>query len=68
LVPIGSAVRVDRGDRLLLGEVVHTSKDADIFRIGVQVEQYLRQTQDLEALRRALTPTNNKLKTLRMLR
>jgi hypothetical protein len=59
-VPVNSAVRVDEGNRLLLGEVVYCEAHENAFRIGVRVEQYLRHTQDLEALRRAIGGTGSR--------
>jgi hypothetical protein len=53
-LPAGAAVRVDRPDRMMLGEVAYCVAEAGAFRIGIEVEQSLRQTRDLAALRRAL--------------
>ena len=55
-VPRGVPVRVDQSDRLLLGEIVYCFEEDGIFRIGIQVDQTLRQTADLQALRDAIQP------------
>jgi hypothetical protein len=53
-LPVGSLVRIDQPGLLLLGEVAYCQAENDVFRIGVQVDQALRQTADLELLRRAI--------------
>jgi hypothetical protein len=55
-VPRGVPVRVDQCDRLLLGDIVYCLEEDGAFRIGIQVDQALRQTADLEALRNAIQP------------
>jgi hypothetical protein len=58
-MPIGAPVRIDQADRLLLGEVVYCRSDHGAFRLGIEVDQALRQTSDLQALRRALQNQSN---------
>ena len=53
-LPIGVPVRIDQPDQLLLGEVVYCRAENGAFRAGIQVDQALRQTSDLVALRRAI--------------
>lgn len=53
-LPRGIAVRVDQSDRLLLGDIVYCFEEEGVFRCGVQVDQTLRQTADLQALRDAI--------------
>ncbi len=53
-LPAGVAVRIDRRDRLLLGEVAYCVAEGGAFRLGIEVDQSLRQTRDLVALRCAL--------------
>ncbi len=53
-LPVGAAVRIDQRDRLLLGEIAYCAAEAGTFRLGVQVDQSLRRTRDLAALRQAL--------------
>ena len=55
-VPRGVPVRVDQSDRLLLGDIVYCLEDDGVFRVGIQVDQTLRHTADLQALRDAIQP------------
>jgi hypothetical protein len=53
-LPGGALVRIDQVDRMFLGEVVYSKSEEGVFRVGILVDQVLRQTHDLEMLRRAL--------------
>ncbi len=53
-LPVGVPVRIDQPGQLWLGETVYCQADKDVFRVGVKIDQALRHTKDLEALRRAI--------------
>ena len=54
LVPLGSAVKVEWGQTLLLGEVRYCRPEGDGFTIGLDLEHALYHTEELARLARRL--------------
>lgn len=59
-LPVGIPVRIDQPGLLLLGEVMNCQAGDNAFRLGIRVKQALRQTADLELLRRAIHGRSNR--------
>jgi hypothetical protein len=53
-MPVGSLLKIETGDTLLLGEVVYSRKIAGGFRVGAAIEHALYHTCELEVLARKL--------------
>lgn len=49
-VPVGTAVRVEIGDRLLLGEICHVREEANGFLTGLRLQHSLTSMTDLARL------------------
>ncbi len=54
-IPPGTALSIDTPDRLYMGEVVYCNCEGLSYRVGVEVEQALRHTDDLARLRDAIS-------------
>jgi hypothetical protein len=53
-VRIGAAVKIERPGEMWLGEVIYVRQGADACQIGIEIDQALRYSQDLERLRDAV--------------
>lgn len=52
--PIGAAIKIERPGEMWLGEVIYVRQGAGECHIGIEVDQALRYTRDLENLREAI--------------
>jgi hypothetical protein len=52
--PIGAAVKIERPGEMWLGEIIYVRQGAGECHIGIEVDQALRYTRDLENLREAI--------------
>lgn len=53
-IEVNAAVRVELGDRMLLGEVCYCARDEGRYRIGIQLRHSLTHLADLARLRARL--------------
>jgi|SRR5271170_6316783 len=53
-IPLGTPVKVETNDLLMLGEVMRCEPEGDGFRLGLQLRHALRDLPALEKLNRAL--------------
>ena len=53
-ISIGLAIKIERPGELWLGEVIYVRQGAEGYQIGIEIDQALRYSQDLERLRDAV--------------
>jgi PilZ domain len=53
-VGIGVAIKIERPGELWLGEVIYVRQGAEGYQIGIEIDQALRYSRDLERLRDAV--------------
>lgn len=56
-IQAGTAVRIDVENRMLLGEIVHSSYDGGSYRVGVELQHSATWTRDLIRLVEAINGT-----------
>jgi len=59
-IPMGTAVRIDIEDSLLLGEVCHCVQVDDHYEAGIKLDQVLSGLHDLEEINRNLVGEENR--------
>ena len=59
--PLGSAVKVEWGHTLLLGEVCHCRPEGNGYAIGLELEHALYNTEELARLAAAILSEENKI-------
>jgi len=60
LLPVSSPIRLDIGDELLLGEIVHCVRDGESYLAGLRVEQSLAMLGELRRLMQSITGENRR--------
>ena len=53
-VEIGAAIKIERPGELWLGEVIYVRQGVEGYQIGIEIDQALRYSRDLERLREAV--------------
>jgi hypothetical protein len=53
-VCLGAALKIERTGEMWLGEVIYVRQGAEGYQIGIEIDQSLRYSQDLERLRDAV--------------
>lgn len=53
-VKVGAPIKIERPGELWLGEVIYVRQGAEGYQIGIEIDQALRYSQDLERLRDAV--------------